>query len=90
MPFLAVLLCSCFEDQKQQKVVGCQVEAMHSYPTHRILVGGNLGNYIRTCMTAQGYDWAIQCEFKNAAASYPDCYVPKGWLARLEGLLGQN
>jgi hypothetical protein len=88
--FLLFSLCGCFDDQKQQKVEACQVEAMHSYPTHRVLIGGNLGSYIRTCMTAQGYNWATKCEFSNAAASNPDCYVPKGWFARLEELLGRN
>ena len=87
---LAVLLCGCFDNHKQQKVAACQVEAMRSYPTHRMLVGGNLGSYIRSCMTAQGYDWAILCEFSNAAASNPDCYVPKGWFARVEEFLGRN
>jgi hypothetical protein len=82
--FLLLSLSGCFNDQKKQ-VAACQSDALHSYPTHRVLVGGNIGNYIRTCMTAHDYDWDISnknCEFSNTTASNSNCYAPSGWFAR--------
>ena len=82
--FLLFLLCGCFSDQKQQ-ITACQSDALHSYPTHRVLVGGNMGDYIRTCMTSHDYEWDISnknCEFTNATASNSNCYAPSRWFAR--------
>jgi hypothetical protein len=81
---LAVLLCGCFDDQKQQ-VAACQLEAIHTYPTQQLYVGGDVEHYIRTCMTAHGYDFNLfdkRCEVTNTLSANPYCYIPASTIGR--------
>jgi len=81
---LADLLCGCFDDQKQQ-VASCRLEAMRTYPTQQLYVGGNVDNYIRTCMMAHGYDWNLmdkKCEVTDTLTANPYCYIPAGAIGR--------
>jgi hypothetical protein len=81
---VAIPVAGCFDDQKRQIAV-CELDAIHTYPSERLDVGGKIEHLIITCMRAQGYAFDMtdkRCPVEFGMATNPYCFVPGGTISR--------
>lgn len=75
---LVLPLSGCFQEQKQQ-VATCEFDARRTYPNLRLETSNDVGEFIKLCMKAAGYDWDLsdnKCQPGFRTEANPYCYVP--------------
>jgi len=71
-------LCGCLADQTAQ-VGKCEYEAQIAFPTAKLVSSPDMGQMIKACMKAHGYeyDWRLdQCRANFETEANADCYRP--------------
>jgi len=89
---IALSLSGCFADQ-EQLVASCEFDALQNYPREHLATGAHIGDYIQSCMKANGYDWNLtdkRCQVNTTVERNPYCYTPNNWLDRLLNLIEEG
>ena len=89
---IALSLSGCFADQ-ERLVASCEFDARQTYPQEKLATGAHIGDYMQTCMKAQGYDWNLtdkRCQVTTTVERNPYCYTPNNWIDRLLNLVEEG
>ena len=89
---IALSQSGCFADQ-EQLVASCEFDALQNYPREHLATGAYIGDYILSCMKANGYDWNLidkRCQVNTTVERNPYCYTPNNWLDRLLNLIEEG
>jgi hypothetical protein len=84
---LSLPLAGCFADQKQQ-LAACKLEAIKLYPNEQQQYSAKVGDFLKACMGAHGYEYDAFQKMCGSSVGIPTpvdlyCYVPTSWVGWL-------